>query len=327
MNPMESLDTRVRAVREPKPEVDPWHPLGTLFETEPTASGSAEDTLTVFLAGAECPFACVFCDLWQYTLSGPTPVGAIPTQIETALGEIPSGFDPATLRIKLYNASNFFDDRAVPPVDDAAIVALLSPYGAVTVEAHPRIVGSRCFEFAERLDPTLEVAMGLETVDPGVLERLNKKTSVADFDRAAADLRANGIDVRAFVLLAPPYQPAEGVVEWTVRSVGHALRAGARAVSINPVRSGNGFLEALRDSGDWEAPSLAQMEDALARSLGLGGGPVILDLWEIDRFRRCSECDEGRIANLLSMNTDGVVRPVTTCGACGTVGTSCTVTP
>jgi archaeosine synthase beta-subunit len=314
----DNLDARVRSLRAPKPEIDPWQPIGTLFEAEPTAWGQTEETLTIFLAGAECPFTCVFCDLWRYTLGGPTPAGAIPRQIETALSEIPDGLEPRNLRIKLYNASNFFDDRAVPPVDDAAIADLLSPYGAVTVEAHPRLVGPRCFEFAERLGPALEVAMGLETVDPGVIERLNKNSSVAEFDRAAADLTSNGVDLRAFVLLAPPYQLAEEAVDWTVRSVRHALDAGARIVAINPVRSGNGFLDALRSTGEWLAPSLAQMEEALARSLGLDGGTVVIDLWEIDSFRGCSECDEERIANLVSMNADGVALPTTSCRACVT---------
>jgi radical SAM enzyme (TIGR01210 family) len=288
-----------------------------LHERERLGDGSSEETFTIFLAGAECPFTCVFCDLWQYTLDTPTPVGAIPRQIRSALEEIPADVDSGTLRIKLYNASNFFDDRAVPPVDDEEIAELLSPFAAVTVEAHPKLVGGRCLDFARRLSPRLEVAMGLETVDPQVLAALNKKSTVADFDRAAATLRASEIDVRAFVLLAPPHQPPESAVQTTVISVGHALDSGARFVAINPVRPGNGYLDALSTAGEWTPPTLPQLEEALGRSLGLGAGVVAIDLWEVDGFRRCPDCDDERIGRLRAMNADGIPRRALACESCG----------
>ena len=61
--------------------------------------------------------------------------------------------------------------------------------------------------------------MGLETAHPEVLRRLNKGMTLDDFSRAADFLRRNGIGVRAFLLLRPPYlDEAEGV-EWAKRSL------------------------------------------------------------------------------------------------------------
>src|SRR5437763_16140596 len=89
----------IRALRPPKREVDPWRPLGCLWEAEREADGGEIAALTVLLAGAECPFTCVFCDFWKDTLDGPTPPGAIPAQLRAALAE--AGPLPRRAAIKL----------------------------------------------------------------------------------------------------------------------------------------------------------------------------------------------------------------------------------
>ena len=99
----------MRARRGEKASVSPWRPLGVSHERERSLGGGLVESSAVFLVGRECPFSCVFCDLWRNTLDERTPRGAIPRQLEEALEEIPH-----RQRIKLYNASNFFDDLAVP---------------------------------------------------------------------------------------------------------------------------------------------------------------------------------------------------------------------
>ena len=47
--------------------------------------------------------------------------------------------------------------------------------------------------------------MGLETAHPDALARLNKRMTLAGFDRAAEWLVRHGIAVRAFVLVHPPF--------------------------------------------------------------------------------------------------------------------------
>src|SRR4051812_23005361 len=126
-------DASIRSLRGPKPRVDPWKAHGSLIENELRPGGKRERAITVFLAGAECPFTCAFCDLWQYTIDGPTPDGALPAQIADTLAAVER---PYPDRIKLYNASNFFDRRAVPPADVPQIAALCNPFAGVTVESH-----------------------------------------------------------------------------------------------------------------------------------------------------------------------------------------------
>ncbi len=283
------------------------------------AGGGEMAALTVLLAGAECPFSCVFCDLWRETLDGPTPVGAIAAQLRAVLDGV--GTLPRPAAIKLYNASNFFEPRAVPEGDEEEILALVAPFARVTVECHPRLVGARCLRFAARLqgapDAALEVAMGLETIHPEALPRLGKEMTLADFDRAAAALRGAGVALRAFVLVGAPFVPAEECVEWAVRSAAYAFAQGAERVSLIPVRGGNGGLEKLQVEGDFAPPCLADLEAAFERCLGLRAGIVAADLWEVRRFAGCGACAEGRIARLEAMNRSGQVAPRWVCAACG----------
>jgi radical SAM enzyme (TIGR01210 family) len=258
----------------------------------------------------------VFCDLWKQTLDRPTPQGALPHQIRQALASV-HGTPPA--RVKLYNASNFFEPRAVPPDDLRAIASLCADFAAVTVECHPRLVlgGDACARFAGELRGRLEVAMGLETVHPDAAARLDKQMTVGDFDAACARLSSHGIGIRAFVLLGAPFVPAAEAVSWTVRSAEHALAHGADVVSIIPVRGGNGALDRLAAEGTFREPTLRQLEDALEAGLTLGPGVVLADLWDTDRLASCDLCRSPRLARLAGMNASGVLEPRVPC-ACGT---------
>lgn len=305
----------IRSLRGPRDPVDPWRPLGWFWEPERTGADQVGSALTVFVAGAECRFACVFCDLWRRTLEGPTPSGAVPAQVRAALEDAGPIMGGAT--IKLYNASSFFDRRAVPPEDDTVLAGLLDRFDRVVVECHPRLVGRRAYQLAERLRGRLEVALGLETVHPLALSRLNKQMTLADFDRAAATLVARGIAVRAFVLVGAPFVPPEEAVEWAVRTARHAAGQGASHVTLIPARGGNGAMEALARTGGFVSPTLVALEDALDASLDLPGVVVTADLWDLDRFSPCPDCAGPRAERLRRLNLTGRAEPRLDCGRCG----------
>lgn len=253
----------------------------------------------MFLAGAECPFTCSFCDLWRWTLDGPTPAGALPIQLARALQDIEL---PIPQRLKLYNAGNFFDARAVPRQDVPRLAELARPFAAVTVESHASTIGSMTLDFKALLSGRLEVAMGLETIHPVALEHLNKRMDLARFDRAAEFLAAHDVDLRVFVLLGAPYVPVAESLAWTIRSVEYAARRGARRVAIIPVRGGNGELERLQSLGEFVPPTLRELERALEQCRAIGSPVVTADLWDIDRLPGCESCRPQRVARLHTMN-------------------------
>jgi len=258
-----------------------------------------ERAATVFLAGAECPFTCSFCDLWRWTLDGPTPPGALPAQLSKALESLAT---PLPHRLKLYNASNFFDRRAVPVEDLPRIAELAAPFGAVTVESHANTVGPLTLEFAALLSGKLEVAVGLETVHPVAAAHLNKKLELDRFDRAASFLAAHDVDLRAFALLGAPYVPPAESIDWTVRTVEYAAARGAGRIAVIPVRGGNGELERLQALGHFMPPTLVQLETVLERCLAIRSAVVTADVWDIALLPACESCRQQRAARIQSMN-------------------------
>jgi archaeosine synthase beta-subunit len=309
-----AADRRIRELRPARATVDPYSPHGSVLDSERRPNGAVERALTVFLAGAECPFTCSFCDLWRWTIEGTTPVGALTRQLQRVLDAIDG---PTPDRLKLYNASNFFDDRAVPPEDSLAISRLAGGFGAVTVESHANTIGPRVLSFARRMSARLEIAVGLETIHPNAAAQLNKRLDLARFDRAARFLGDNDFDLRVFVLLGAPHIPVGESVDWTVRTVEYAAEHGAAVVSIIPVRGGNGELERLQSLGHFTPPTLSQLEEALERCLQFEGTVVTADLWDIERLAECSECGPTRIDRLGRLSLGGAIETPITCSACG----------
>ncbi|MBN9120169.1 MAG: radical SAM protein [Planctomycetes bacterium] len=272
-------------------------PYAHLVEPEPAADGRLVDVATLFLTNRECPFRCLMCDLWKNTLAESVAPGQIPEQIRWALGQLP----PAK-HLKLYNAGSFFDPRAIPPEDYAEVARLCEPFERVVVECHPRLAGRRCREFRAMLAGELEVAMGLETVHPDVLPRLNKRMTLDDFARAAHDLRADGIAIRAFILVRPPFLTDEEGVEWAKRSLDYAFARGAECCSLIPTRDGNGAMEELARRGHFAPPSLDALEVAMEYGLSLRAGRVFLDLWDIGHVSPDAPNRSARVARLARMN-------------------------
>ena len=272
-----------------------------------------ERVLTVFLAGAECPFTCSFCDLWRWTTDGPTPAGALTRQLAKVLETLDG---PVPERLKLYNASNFFDRRAVPAEDLEGIAALVAPFATVTVESHASTISAATLAFARRIPGRLEVAIGLETIHPAAAARLNKRLDLQRFDSAARLLVENGIDLRAFVLLGAPCVSVADSVAWTVRTVEYAAERGAAVVSIIPVRGGNGELERLQALGDFTPPTLSQLEDAAERCLHVVPTVVLADLWDVEQLPACAQCRPRRVERLRRMNLTGHAEAQVTCSMC-----------
>lgn len=284
------------------------------MEDERRPGGRTEKALTVFLAGSECSFTCSFCDLWRWTIDGPTPPGALTRQLERILQAIDG---PLPDRLKLYNASNFFDRRSVPAADLPHIAALAAPFSGITVESHASTIGPLTLEFARQIPGRLEVAVGLETIHPTALAHLNKRLDLTRFDRAARFLADNGIGLRVFVLVGVPYVSSGESVEWTVRTAEYAAQRGAAVVSLIPVRGGNGEMERLQALGHFIPPTLSQLEAALDRCLQFTRTVVTADLWDVERLSACEHCRSERIERLRRLNVTGRAEPPIACTMCG----------
>jgi archaeosine synthase beta-subunit len=290
-----------------KNSVDPLKPYAWLVEKERTVSGEIEDTAIIFLTNSECTFHCLMCDLWKNTTDKPLQPGFIPRQIEFALERM-----APSRHLKLYNSGSFFDQRAIPPEDYKAIASLVSGFSTVIVENHPRLISESILSFRNMLKPELHVALGLETVHPEILLKLNKKMTVEDFRVATCFLSAHGIPSRAFILLRPPYMSEQEGVYWAERSVDFAFESGAECCTVIPVRGGNGAMEQLSEKGLFTPPCIESLEQVLEYGIGLKKGRVFADTWDLAMFSSCDKCFSRRKARITEMNlgqkiTDSII--------------------
>jgi uncharacterized Fe-S cluster-containing MiaB family protein len=301
-------DRWILARRGARKALDPRRPYAYLVEDERAEDGAVVPIATLFLTNKECPWRCLMCDLWQNTLTGRVPPGAIPEQIDHALARLP----PAR-QIKLYNSGSFFDSQAIPIEDYEAIARRVASFERVVVESHPALVGPRCAHLRDLLHPIrLEVAMGLETVHPDAGPRLNKRMTLDQFKRAADFLQDLGAALRVFILLKPPFVEESEALEWAVRSLDFSFDCGATVAVLIPTRVGNGAMEAL----DFALPALSTLEAALAAGIEKRRGRVFADLWDLERFSNCPSCFAARAERLRIMNLSQTVPPLPSCDVC-----------
>lgn len=301
----------IEDVRPERNEMDPWRPYAWTKDKERTASGQIVESGAIFLTNRECPWRCLMCDLWKNTLNESVPIGVIPEQIRYGLDRL-GNID----EIKLYNSGSFFDHKAIPKEDYMDIAKQVAPFNQVIVESHPSLIGDDCLLFRDMLSGNLEVAMGLETVHPEVLEKLNKGITLDSFRRAADFLSKNGIDLRVFILVRPPFMSEEEGLEWACRSLDFADEVGASVSILIPTRGGNGAMERLREQGDFEPPKLHTLEKALDYGISNISGRVFADLWDLEQFSDCPVCFEERKKRLEEINLTQGLHDYPQCGSC-----------
>jgi radical SAM enzyme (TIGR01210 family) len=200
--------------------------------------------------------------------------------------------------------------------DFPAIADRVNSFERVIVESHPALIGESSLRFRDLLKAPLEVAMGLETVHPEILPRLNKRMSLPQFADAADFLRNHEMDLRVFVLVKPPFMAEEEAFDWAARSIDFAFDCGATAVTLIPTRGGNGAMDDLAGNGEFSPPSMATLERAFVYGLGLERGRVFVDPWNMHPNESCPHCYNRRVERLQAMNLRQIILPPAPCRAC-----------
>ncbi|MCL6523555.1 MAG: hypothetical protein K6T34_02735 [Thermoflavifilum sp.] len=299
-------------LRKPKFSLDPLIPYHFLHEQEPNEQGKVQEVNTIFLSSRTCIFQCIFCDLWKHTIEGNVQPGAIPQQIQYALLRL-----PAAQVIKLYNNGNFFDRYAVPPVDYPQIARLLTTYERVIVENHPALCGPLCVEFQQQIGSQLEIAMGLETIHPQVLPRLNKRFTLSVFQKAAHFLREHEIDIRVFILLNPPFiTDPDQSIHWALKSIDFAFTQGATCCTIIPVRATTFEMQDLQRRGLYVPATIDMLEEVQEKALAEGFRRVFIDTWDVENVSTCPHCFVERKHRLERINLYQQLEPRIHCVHC-----------
>lgn len=199
--------------------------------------------------------------------------------------------------VKIYTSGSFLDDREVDPASRVQIVQGFSKARRLLFETLPE------FPTVETLGPLravfpgeIEVALGLESTDPVVLQRfVNKGSSPAEYLAAADRVRALGLRAKGYLLLKPPYLTESESVEDVVRSV-RAAAPHFDALSVNPVHIQNGtVVEWLYRRRQYRPPWLWSVVDALQRGATLRGSSRLVSFPTAGGLPRgphnCGSCD------------------------------------
>jgi hypothetical protein len=128
--------------------------------------------------------------------------------------------------------------------------------------------------------------------------------TLEQFSAAAALLKSHGIDLRAFILVKPPFTDEREALYWAQRSLDFAFECGATAASLIPTRGS-------------APPRIETLESALQYGLQLNRGRVFADLWDLEKFSTCGVCFSGRAGRLREMNLSQQLIHRTDCHACG----------
>lgn len=266
---------------------------------------------TAYLSNGACPLSCVYCALYLQAGTGAVPGAEIARQIRDARRQL-AGISG----IKLYNGSSLFEPRSIRQrgEDRESIAAEVADLDLVVVEARSE-QASRAPDLARRLRGRLEVAIGLEAADDALLRALGKPTTVGRFREAAARLRSEGILLRAFVLVQPPFVGPSRAARLALDTFDLAVECGARVVSLLPVVSQHAPMERLRASGDFTEISREGYFRIVASCAERGGAVVLAETEALDRLPTCPDCGEDRATALSVLNATGRLARVE-CGRC-----------
>lgn len=256
---------------------------------------------TAFLRNGRCPLACVYCALYRQAGDAPVDGPEIAAQIRNARARLPEAKG-----WKLYNASSLFEPRSIrqSDADLAAIAGSVADLDLVVVEARSE-QAARAPAFAREIGGHLEVAIGLEVADDGLLRRLGKPTTIARFCEAAAILRDHDVLLRAFVLVQPPFVRGEDAAALARATFDLAVSAGARVVSLLPVVSEHAPMERLRASGDFREISAQDYFAIVSSCVARGGALVLAVPSALARLPGCETCRGARVAALEELNQTG----------------------
>ena len=246
--------------------------------SEAHVDGLAGLRLMVILRAPGCAFAlqtggCTNCGFWHHLTTGGQAVAAddLVAQLDAALASLEPEQRAGVLQLDLFCSGSLLCDGEVPPAARPELVArgaALPALRALMVESRPEYVS------AASVDPLvsamaqsaarLELAIGLESVDPVIREqRIRKGFTLQQFEQAVAALATAGVGLVVYLLLKPLGTAEREAVQDVLASgrylqaLGHALKLPSLRVALEPTFVPHGTpLHLELQAGRFTPPSL-----------------------------------------------------------------------
>ncbi len=214
---------------------------------------------------------CSMCGYWDDT-NPEIGKAELENQVSAFLKEFPRGEV-----LKIFTSGSFFDPIEIDSGSQHEIIErVLEGYGHLIVESRPEYIHKVVGDL-KRYGNRVQVAIGLESTDPDILKNsVNKNYDFDDFKKAATLLRENGVSVRTYLLLKPPFVTESEAVKDAIKSA-RDLAPYSDFISINPMNIQRGTLvEKMYREGNYRPPWLWSVVTVLQSLKGVGVPTVSL---------------------------------------------------
>jgi len=228
-------------------------------------NGEIVPSLTVLLTTKGCYWArrdgCTMCGY----IADANP-DAQSADIQKQLFEVLAQYGTAFKIVKLFTSGSFLDQEELPIDARDAILSALADTPKVIVESRPEFVTSEICGDVVRSNRHVEIAIGLETSNDDIRDScINKGFTFRDFVRASKVAHSDGLTVKAYLLLKPPFLTEVEALENAIQST-HDAAPYADTISLNLCNVQKGTLvEALWKKRLYRPPWLWTAVEVLKR--------------------------------------------------------------
>lgn len=201
------------------------------------------------------------CGFWEDTnprIKGPD----IEAQVQTFISEFPKGEV-----LKIFTSGSFLDNLEIERESQIKIMKdVMEHYDYIIIESRPEFI-ERSINYIKQYSGRLQIAIGLESSNQEILKySINKNYTFEDFKRASEILRENGISVRTYVLLKPPFLTEGEAIRDSIKTIMDVLPF-SDIISLNPLNVQKGtYVEMLYKQGRFRPPYLWSVIEVLLKT-------------------------------------------------------------
>ncbi len=235
--------------------------------------GKAVDTLTVIFKTSGCWWGkiggCTMCGFVYDSACTPPEASDLIAQLEKALQRADK---LEHFMLKIFTSGSFLDTREVSEEVRGMVLDRLDKDDRifkVIVESRPEFVTDKDLKDCRQhlQDTEFEVAVGLETSSDSIRSNsINKGFTFKDFTTAADNAKDNGVSMKTYLLLKPPFISEGEGLEDIVRTIDDAASY-SQTISINLCNVQRGtYVEYLFQRGQYRPPWLWSIVEILKRA-------------------------------------------------------------
>ncbi len=172
--------------------------------------------------------------------------------------------------VKIFTSGSFLDENEIPKDLWSEILGRFEGAELISIESRPEYVTEdKIIELkgiCGRIGAELEISLGLESSNERILIKyVHKGFRVEDYVRAAKKIREEGVNVKTYVLLKPPFVTEAIALRDCINSSCFAANFSEK-VSINPVVvQRNTIVEDLWKRGYYRPPWCFSLLEAMSR--------------------------------------------------------------